>query len=407
MITGLPGNAMLAAMSSRRVPNAAAPNAWSRLLEERRAVGGALVDLTEQNPTRAGLIAAGEAELASLGDSRGSVYVPDPRGDPAAREAIAGYYAGRGLAVSPEDLVLTASTSEAYAHLFRLLCDPGDEVLVPAPSYPLLEPLAALEAVTLHRYRLGWDGAWRLDRDSLRRAAGARTRAVVVVQPNHPTGSCLDAADLAAVEQLCRERGLGLVSDEVFGDFLWDQAEGAPHAWPSILTGRTVPAFALQGLSKLCGMPQMKLGWIALAGPVAARREALAGLEWIADTFLTVGTPVQLALPRLLAARAPFRARLLERVASNRALLDRAAARCPELATLPAAGGWVAVLSVPGTRDDEAWALELLRRDVVVHPGHFYDFEDDGHLVVSLIVRPETFEVGMERLVDLVATGAA
>jgi hypothetical protein len=394
---------MVAAMLSRRVPGAVPPNAWSRLLDEARAAGRALVDLTEQNPTRTGLVAAGERELAALADRQGALYRPDPRGTREAREAVAAYYAGRGLTVSPEDLVLTAGTSEAYAHLFRLLCDPGDEVLVPAPSYPLLEPLAALEAVSLRRYRLGWDGAWHLDRESLLQSAGPRTRAVVIVQPNHPTGTCLDADDLAVVERLCEDRGLALVSDEVFGDFVWAHAAGPPRAWPSVIAGRSVPTFALHGLSKLCGMPQMKLGWIVLAGPAAARREARSGLEWVADAFLSVGTPVQLALPTLLEASAPFRAGVLERIVRNRALLDRAVAACPALGVLPAVGGWVAVLRLPGTRDDEAWALELLRRGVVVHPGHFYDFAGDGHLVVTLIADPDEFGSGLDRIVNLAA----
>ena len=386
-------------MLSRRLPRDLEPNAWSRLLDERRAAGERLLDLTETNPTHVGLGGAGPNELAALGRGEGGRYEPDPRGAPAAREAVAGYYATRGAAVSPDDVVLTASTSESYTHLFRLLADPGDAFLVPAPSYPLFEPLAAMEGVRLRSYRLVHQGEWRLDARSLEGAFTADVRGAIVVQPNHPTGSCLDAGERALLESLCERHGAAIVSDEVFGDF---PRPGRP-ALPSFAGADRVPTFVLSGLSKVGGMPQLKLGWILVSGPRAARQELLRGLEWIADLFLSVSTPVQLALPRLLEARHAFQRRVRERLETNLASLGRLVARRAELSVLDAEGGWSAVLRLPRVRDEEEWALELLRRGVVVHPGHFYDFADDGWLVLSLIPEPAAFAEGLDRIAEVAA----
>lgn len=399
-------------MLSRRVPHDATLNPWSRFLAERRAAGAALVDLTEANPTRVGLGGAGPDELAALAAPEAAHYEPDPRGACTARAAVAGYYRERGLEVDPEAIVLTAGTSEAYAHLFRLLADPGESFLVPAPSYPLFEPIAALEGVRLARYRLTWDGGWHLDLGSLEAAMGQGTRGMVLVQPNHPTGSCLAADELEAAERLCERHGVPIVSDEVFGDFPWSTRAAAPRrgavrdrGLPSLLGERRVPTFVLSGLSKVCGMPQLKLAWVAVAGPAPARAEALRGLEWIADLFLSVATPVQAALPRLLAGRHPWQASVRERIAANLAQVRGAIARQPQLDLLGGAGGWVAVLRVPRRRSDEEWALELLRRGVMVHPGQFYDCEDEALLVVSLIVPPEAFARGLAAIEALSGEG--
>ncbi len=387
-------------MTSRRVPRDLAPNAWARLLGELRAAGERLLDLTETNPTRVGLGGAGPDELAALARGEAASYEPDPRGSAAAREAVAGYYAGRGTPVEPGRIVLTASTSESYAHLFRLLADPGEAFLVPAPSYPLFEPLAALEGVALRPYRLAWDGDWHLDLDSLERAFGPDVRGAIVVQPNHPTGSCLDEAERAALHALCARHGAAVIADEVFGDFA---RPGRPAPLPGFTGAAPVPTFVLSGLSKVCGMPQMKLGWTVVGGPDAARAEALRGLEWIADLFLSVATPVQVALPELLEARHAFQWRVRERVATNLARLETLVARRPELGVLRAQGGWAAVLRVPRIKSDEQWALELLMQGVVVHPGHFYDFADEGHLVVSLVPEPPEFDEGIARFEELAA----
>jgi len=395
-------------MLSQRLPRDANPNAWSRLLLQRRAAGASLIDLTEANPTRVGLSGAGEAELRTLSSAEAAHYEPDARGALAAREAIAGYYRERGHAIDVHDLVLTSGTSEAYAHLFRLLADPGEAVLVPSPSYPLFEPLAALEGVRLRPYRVAWDGGWHLDLGSLEGAIQGGARAMIVVQPHHPTGACLTSEEIAEAEQLCERHGAALVSDEVFGDFRWpmgalpsSRPSAGERGLPSLLGGRTVPTFVLSGLSKVCGLPQLKLSWIAVAGPEAARAEALRGLEWIADLFLSVGTPVQVALPGLLAGRHVWQSRVRDRIAANLARLREAVARRPRLDLKAGSGGWVAVLRVPPHRAEEDWALELLRRDVVVHPGHFYDLEGEAHLVVSLIVEPAHFDAGLERIESL------
>ncbi|MBI1798527.1 MAG: pyridoxal phosphate-dependent aminotransferase, partial [Candidatus Eisenbacteria bacterium] len=256
-----------------------------------RASGEATVDLTEANPARVGLGGPGVAGSAALAAAAAAgTYDPDPRGLTDARRAIAAYYASRGLDADPDQLILTAGTSEAYAHLFRLLLDPGQSVLAPSPSYPLFGPIAALEGVTVRPWPLAWDGRWHFDGSALERAFEAGTRAVIVVQPNHPTGTCLDAREIAALERSCERHGAAIIADEVFGDFAWD---GREPGLPSLVGERRVPTFVLSGLSKVCGLPQMKLGWIAINGPAALRAQAVERLEWIADTYLSVGTPVQ------------------------------------------------------------------------------------------------------------------
>ncbi len=391
-------------MLSRRVPHDYTPNEITRLLAEKRRAGIPILDLTETNPTRAGLSVTGATELAALADPRGAFYDPDPRGSAGAREAVARYYMERARAsgggegtLSPEDLVLVASTSEAYAHLFRLLCEEGDEVLAPRPSYPLFEPLASLEGVRLQTYRLTYDpsgSGWRLDLDSLEAALGPRTRAVVLVQPNNPTGSCLSSEEIARVEDICATRGIAIISDEVFGDFPWP-----PRArpLPSILGDRRTLTFVLGGLSKLCGMPQMKLGWIALAGPAEAKREAHRGLEWIGDLFLSVSTPAQIALPTLLKARDGFRERVARRLEANLARLRELGNRNAGFAVLEGEGGWSATIATPAVAEE--YALAALRdQDVLLHPGHFYEFPHDGHVVVSLLPQTEIFAEAVRRL---------
>jgi alanine-synthesizing transaminase len=347
-----------------------------------------------------GLAGAGPAQLQALADPRGAAYDPHPRGTLEAREAVARYYAERGVArvaVSPDNLVLVAGTSEAYAHLFRLLCGPGDEILVPRPSYPLFEPLAALEDVRVERYRLAYHEGWKLDLDSLEAALSPRTRALVAVQPNNPTGSCFSRADMAAVQSLCAPRGIAVISDEVFGDFPWPPRD---EPLPTFLGERQALTFALSGLSKVCGMPQMKLAWIAAAGPPRLREEALRRLEWIADLFLSVSTPVQLALPTLLAAREAFQAAVRERIEANLARLRALVAGGSAFQLLEAEGGWSAVLATPARAGD--FATEALsKEDVLVHPGHFYEIAPEGSVVVSLLPEPGVFDEAISRMASL------
>jgi len=372
-----------------------APNRLASLLAERRRLGRPVLDLTLSNPTQAGLAAPPEA-LALLGDPRGAAYEPDPRGLASAREAVSADFARRGHAVGADRIVLCASSSEAYGWLFKLLCDPGDSVLVPRPSYPLFEFLAGLESVALRPYGLAYDGAWHVDLASLEEAVRPRTRAVVVVNPNNPTGSSLSRAEADRVLMLCERRGLCLVSDEVFADYELDPDPGRVR---SLADDGPALSFSLGGLSKSCGLPQLKLGWIAVGGPAPERDEALSRLEIVADTYLSVGTPVQRAAPELLARLPRLQAPILERVRRNRAALLRAVAPPCPATLLHATGGWSAVLQVPATVPEEERVLRLLERDgVLVHPGFFFDFASEAFLVVSLLPEPEAFDRGIERI---------
>ena len=427
---------------SSRIPSAFEPNPWAAQLAARRARGAVLIDLTEANPTRTGLAPVTPAPAESWGGDGAARYAPEPRGAEPARRAVARYYADRSLAIDADSIVLTSGTSEAYAHLFRLLADPGETVLVPRPSYPLFVPLGRAEGTAVRSYRLAYDGSWHVDFDDLERAIGPRTRAIVVVQPNHPTGSCLDPPEQARLDALAARRGLAVIADEVFGDFPWPargevrRAAAAPAqrhadhdatpagarpdprppdvspgaapvsaALPSFIAEREAPTFVLSGLSKVCGLPQMKVGWIAVAGPAGERALALERLEWLGDLFLSVSTPAQLLLPAWLEGRRAYQERVRRRLAANVARLEQARARAPELTVLPGAGGWVAVLRLPQRLSEEAWSLALLDRDVIVHPGHFYDFESEPYVVISLIVEPGTLDRGLARLEELVRSG--
>ncbi|ABS27594.1 pyridoxal phosphate-dependent aminotransferase [Anaeromyxobacter sp. Fw109-5] len=372
-------------------------NALAARVDALRASGRPHLDLAESNPTRVGL-AWDPAELAAvLADRRVATYEPTPVGLPEAREAVAEYLAARGAPVDAGRILLTASTSEAYALLFKLLCDPGDEVLVPAPAYPLLDLLADLEAVRLVRYPLRDEGGWHLDLAALEAAIGPRTRAVLVVSPSNPTGAVHDAAELAALDRLCAANDLALLGDEVFADT-------ALGPCPSVVAGRREAlAFHLAGLSKICGLPQLKAAWIAAAGPEARVGPALARLEVVADAYLSVSGPAQLALAPLLARRERFLAPLRARLAANRATL--ADLRDAPVGALPSAGGWTAVLRIGQTVDEEALCLALLDDGVVVQPGFFYDFERPGHLVISLLPQPHELAQGIGRVIARCASG--
>ena len=314
-----------------------------------------------------------------------------------AREAVAGYYAERGVEVPASRILLTASTSEAYSYLFKLLADPGDEVLVPRPSYPLFEFLAGLESVVVKQYPLRYDGVWHVDFEELERAASARTRAVVVVNPNNPTGSFLKREELARLEEFAAARGIAILSDEVFADYGFDPDAERVRT----LTGnRRALTFSMSGLSKIAGLPQMKLGWIVVSGP--GHESALEKLEWIADTFLSVGSPVQAGLPRLLRTAEGIRGQIAARTSRNLTGL-REKTRGSIANVLGVEGGWYAILQVPRTQSEEQWTLGLLRdRDVLVQPGFFYDFEVEAFLVVSLLTEPSVFDEGVGRMLDYI-----
>ncbi len=385
-------------MFSRRLPPSLEPNGISRALDAARAAGRPLIDLTESNPTAIGLHYPEAEILAALGDARALRYQPTPRGLDEARAAAAAWYAQLGHAVDPARIWLTASTSEAYSLLFKLLCDPGDRILVPAPSYPLFEILAGLDAVEIGQYPVRYHGGWFLDADEVRRAIDARTRAILVVNPNNPTGSFLKRGELHALEALCAEREIALISDEVFADY----GRGRDPERCATLAGceRSL-TFCLSGLSKLAGLPQLKLGWIHVGGPPEKVAAAEARLELIADSYLSVGAPVQHAAARLLALGAGVRAQISARVDHNRARLAELV-RGTAIDLLASEGGWYAVLKVPRTRSEEEWVLALLEKNLIVQPGFFFDFEEEAYLVISLISDEKTTESGLKTLVETI-----
>jgi aspartate/methionine/tyrosine aminotransferase len=378
-----------------RTPADLRPNRLARA----RAARPPRFDLTVSNPTNCG-IAYPPDLLTPLADPRGLLYCPNPRGLLAPRRAVARELARHGAAVDPSHVVLTASTSEAYTFLFKLLCAPGDAVLVPTPSYPLFEQLARVEAVEALQYRLEAEAGWRLDLHELS-AAPESVRAVIVVHPNNPTGSFVHPADADALEALCARRGWALIADEVFLDYPLD---GGAGAGTTFARRRRALTFTLGGLSKSVGLPQLKLAWIAVSGPRRQVGPALERLDYIADTFLSVATPVQLALPALLRHGRAVRRAILARCRGNLRTLRQLVRRLPAVDVPPVGGGWSAVMRFPAVIGEEELALELLRRDrVAVHPGYFFDFPRDGVLVVSLLPEPASFRAGVARLVTRLA----
>ncbi|MDQ6700175.1 MAG: pyridoxal phosphate-dependent aminotransferase [Acidobacteriota bacterium] len=366
-------------MFSRRLPWHVSSNKISQALAHKRATNAPVLDLTESNPTRSGITYPESAILEAFQNPAMLVYDPESAGLQSAREYIA-----NAFALHPANLILTSSTSEAYSWLFKLLCDPGDEVLAPQPSYPLFDHLASLESVTVTPYPLVYGGEWSIDVHELKQRITPRTRAIVIVNPNNPTGSYVTARELEELSATCAEHDLALISDEVFADYYLNPG----HMFrPAALSVNTT-AFSLNGLSKLVGMPQMKLGWILTNNEHAHQR-----LELIADTYLSVGTPVQYALPALLAARESIQTQIRARLRANLAVLQaRFRPRAVE-------GGWYAVLQVPRTLSEEQWVLMLLEEEsLLVQPGYFYDFTSEAFLILSLLTPPETFAEGLDCL---------
>jgi alanine-synthesizing transaminase len=386
-------------MPSSRLPDLTV-NSTTRALEALAQRGIDIVDLTASNPTRVGLSYPPDL-LAPLASAAALQYDPQPQGLRSAREAVALEFARRGQTVDPERVVFSASTSEAYGWLFKLLCDPGDNVLIPQPSYPLFEHLTTLESVVARPYRLEYHGTWRVDFESVRDRIDARTRAILVVSPNNPTGSFLHGDDLGALDELCAARNLMLIGDEVFADFSLDPA---PHA-ACVLQAHHSFSCSLGGLSKSVGLPQLKLGWLALGGPSSAVTALCETLHVIADTYLSVSTPVQVAAPALLHRGAEVRRQIQARTARNLAALRRLAANVPEVDVLTVEGGWSATIKVPRYRSEEALVLELLTADhVLVHPGYFFDFEREAFLVLSLLVEPQLFDDAVVRVLARVSS---
>src|SRR6202158_1007133 len=375
-----------------------AGNRLSEALARHRASGKRLYDLTASNPTECGFEYGSEVILAALQNPAALRYEPNPKGLESARLAITEYYSTRGAVISVEDIVLTTSTSEAYSFVFRLLCNPGDELLIPAPSYPLFGFLSDIQAVKLVRYPLVYDHGWQIDFHSLQQAITPRTRGVIAVNPNNPTGHFVKEKELAKLNELSAARGMALIADEVFLDFALSDARRVTFA------GNTgALTFAMSGLSKIAGLPQMKMAWVVASGPSELKRQAMERLEVIADTYLSPNAPVQLATPVFLAQRHGLQKQLLARVRRNLAELDRQLAVQEACSRLEVEGGWYAVVRVPATRSDEELAVDLLTREnVYVHPGHFFDFATEGHLVLSLIAREEEFAEGIRRVLSAV-----
>jgi alanine-synthesizing transaminase len=389
-------NEQAAQMFSDRTNWKLTRNRLTEALEEARSSGVRVLDLTISNPTQAGLHYDEPQILQSLASPRSMDYDPQPKGLPNARAAVAAYYQTQhGIQnLDLDRIILTTSTSEGYSFVLRLLCNPGDELLVPKPSYPLFEFLADLQDVKLVPYPLIYDHGWQMDFPSLEKAVSKRTRAVVVVHPNNPTGSYVHPQEQESLNRFCREHELALIADEVFLDYAHDRAPRQSFA-----ANQDVLTFTLSGVSKISALPQMKVAWIATSGPAQQVEAAQARLEVIADTYLSMNAPIQCATPVLLDQRKNIQPQLLDRVLSNLAELDRQLAQQKTCQRLSLEGGWYAVLRVPVTQTDEELAVDLLsRKAVLVHPGHFYDFSTDGYLVLSLITQKPEFAEALQRV---------
>jgi len=378
----------------------------ARAHRERLAAGLPLADLTASNPTRCGFTYPASL-LNALADPRALRYDPQPRGLLSARQAVCAFYHAHGAALDPEQIVLTTSTSEAYSFLFRLLCDPGDEILIPQPSYPLFDFLADLDDVRLKAAPLIYENGWQIDAEGVRRAISPQTRAIVIVHPNNPTGHYTKPWEAEQLGSLCRELGLSLIVDEVFLDYgnagnegAREQVSGATGSFAAGLEG--VPVYVVSGLSKIAGLPQMKAAWIVATGPEC--EQALARLEVIADTFLSMNAPVQLAIPAWLEGRAAIQEQIRRRVAANLTVLDQAVATVESVQRLVVEGGWYAVLRIPAIAPDEQTVLKLLERGVWVHPGYFFGMPESGWLVVSLLPPEAEFSNGVATLINYLGT---
>jgi alanine-synthesizing transaminase len=372
------------------------PNELTLAIQAAKASGRELIDLTASNPTECGFAYEGERIRAALSNAKALHYEPEPFGILSARQAVADYYAQRGLATVPERILLTTSTSEAYSYIFRLLCDPGDEVLVPRPSYPLFDLLADVQDVALKPYNLFYDHGWHLDVHSVERLITERTRAIMVVSPNNPTGSYLEGREADELEALGAKHNLAIVADEVFGDYELRSDREAFSSWAGRNKALT---FTLCGLSKAAGLPQIKLAWTVVNGPEPLRSEALKRIEIIADTYLSVNAPVQHALPELLATAPALQEQIRTRCRANRGELERQVSESRACSLHRADAGWYAILRIPNVISDDEFAIRLIQQHgVLVHPGHFYNFTKDGYAVVSLLPVAEHFRDGVSHL---------
>jgi hypothetical protein len=373
------------------------PNVLTRAAAGRRRKGEPILDWTLSNPTHCGFPYAGDEILAALASPAGLHYEPDAQGLRDSREAISAWYGRQGVLLDPGSLFLTAGSSEAYSWLFRLLCNAGDEVLIPKPGYPLFDDLARLNDIRPVPYRCRYDGLWHLDLETVRRGVSARTRAIVIIHPNNPTGNYLSAVERDEICNLAAEHDLALIADEVFWTFSFEEKIPA-----SSLHGAEAPlTFVINGLSKLAGLPQMKLGWVALSGEHGRAEEATQRLAMIGDTYLSVNTPVQVGLGRILEGSSALAEAIRRRAAANYRMMGGLLRDTP-ITLLTSQGGWNAILRMPGHRTDEEWALLLLREfGLLTYPGHFFDLEGGVFLVVSLIVEEEKATEYLDRMLTV------
>jgi alanine-synthesizing transaminase len=401
-------------MFSERTNWNLSPNRLSEALAAYHSAGKRLYDLSASNPTEEGFERPGEAVLNAFANEAALTYAPDPKGLLSARQAVANYYKTREDEVPTDDIILTTSTSEAYSFVFRTLCNPGDELLVPAPSYPLFGFLADIHDVRLVQYRLIYDHGWQIDFHALEQGITPRTRGIIVVNPNNPTGHFTKPEELATLNEICSQRGMALIADEVFLDFAYADTtvrrdvpknprnrSSVGRKPQSLAVNTEALTFTMSGLSKISGLPQMKVSWLVTSGPQELKTQALDRLEVIADTYLSMNSPVQLALPELLEQRLGFQKQVMTRVRRNVAELDRQLLQRKSCSRLEIEGGWYAVLRVPATRPDDDLAVDLLtNKGIYLHPGHFYDFQSDGYLIVSLIMQEREFSEGIRQLLS-------
>ena len=371
-------------------------NRLTDALNERKRSGKTILDLTNSNPTACGIAYPVNEILRAFSSDEIVRYQPDPQGLLSARNEVCKYYSGKGISLDPSQVFLTASTSEAYLIVFKLLCNVGDNVLVPQPSYPLFDYLAQINDVELKPYSLRYDGEWRVDLESLKHAVTKSTRAIVLIHPHNPTGMFLKNDEFDAIQKLASQNNLALIVDEVFSEYAFS---GDPMRLNSAAAYSNVLSFTLNGISKMLGLPQMKLGWIAVTGPEKSRKEASARLEIICDTFLSVNTPVQVALPELMRSGLSAQKNILERVKKNYVTLAETFPSNAACSALKSEGGWYGILRVPRTKRDEDRCLELLEKEgVLVHPGYYYDFEEEGYLVLSLLTEEKVFEEAAKKI---------
>ncbi len=369
-------------------------NDLAQLIHEQKIKGLPILDLTESNPTKCGFEYPTELITKAITQSDNFIYEPSPKGQLHAREAIVSYYLLQGITLDTEQIFLTSSTSEAYSFIFRLLCNPGDSVAIPSPSYPLFGFLGDLNDIELQPYELRVDQNWEIDFPSLEQLISTRTKAILLVNPNNPTGSYIQQEEMGKLTKLSQEKELALISDEVFFDYSFSSIQKT-----SLASNDQTLSFSLNGLSKILGLPQMKLGWIIINGPDRLKKEAIERLEVIADTYLSVNTPIQNALPQILPLRNQIQEQIKNRVQTNFEFLKALLSTHSQTEILNIDGGWYTILKIEGIEDEDAWTLQLLKeKGVLIHPGHFYNFSQSGYFVISLLTPAHTFQEGLKKV---------